>query len=645
MNPAPNNPTDFDLLNLIDQPADLRRLPKRQLVQLAAQLRAELIERVAQTGGHLSANLGVIELTIALHYVFNTPDDRLIWDVGHQSYGHKMLTGRREAMSGLRTRDGISGFTRRAESDFDPFGAGHSSTSISAALGMAVAAKLRGEDHHAVAVIGDGALTAGQAFEALNHAGDLKANLLVVLNDNEMSISKNVGALNQHLTRLRSNPVVNKLRQGGQNLLSQTGPLGEILNTTRVGLRDGMKHLLGVTSLFEELGFAYFGPIDGHDLPLLVDTLENLRRQTGPRLLHVVTQKGRGFNPAELDPVRYHGVGKFDPKNHAKIEPQPAETSKTDVPKTWTPGTWTQAFSDWLDKQGGDPSVVVITPAMIEGSGLAGFAARHPQRCFDVGIAEQHAVTFAGGLAAEGLRPVVAIYSTFLQRAWDQVIHDIALQNLPVLFAVDRAGLVGPDGATHAGSFDLAFGQAVPNLKIAVPADATDLRAALDWGISDATPVLVRYPRGECPADLGGESALTPLGLRVRRRVDDPQRSLLVIALGSKVQTALKASANLAATVVDLRWAKPIDWPALLPLIQEHAAWMIIEEGSKLSGIGASMIAHTTELGLFKPVKHMALPDTFIEHGTRGECLADCGLDELGLNSTMSDFLRQVLPT
>lgn len=636
---APNEPTDFNLLDLIDDPADLRRLPRRQLVQLATQLRAELIERVAQTGGHLAANLGVIELTIALHYVFNTPDDRLVWDVGHQSYGHKMLTGRREAMSGLRTREGISGFTRRSESDFDPFGAGHSSTSISATLGMAVAAKLRGKDNHAVAVIGDGALTAGQAFEALNHAGDLKANLLVVLNDNEMSISKNVGALNQHLTRLRSNPVVNKLRQGGQNLLSQTGPLGEILNTTRIGVRDGMKHLLGVTSLFEELGFAYFGPIDGHDLPLLVDTLENLRRQTGPRLLHVVTQKGRGFNPAELDPVRYHGVGKFDPKNHAKIEPKPAPAGKSAPQKTWT-----QAFGDWLESQGRDPSVVVITPAMIEGSGLADFAAHHPQRCFDVGIAEQHAVTFAGGLAAEGLRPVVAIYSTFLQRAWDQVIHDIALQNLPVLFAVDRAGLVGPDGATHAGSFDLAFGQAIPNLKIAVPADATDLRAALDWGISDDTPVLVRYPRGECPIDLGGEPALTPLGLRVRRQASDPQHSLLVIALGSKVQTALKASADLAATVVDLRWAKPIDWTALLPLIREHAAWMIIEEGSKLSGIGASMIAHTSELGLFKPVKHMALPDTFIEHGTRDECLADCRLDERGLNSTMSDFLRQVLP-
>ncbi|HUM99447.1 MAG TPA: 1-deoxy-D-xylulose-5-phosphate synthase [Halothiobacillus sp.] len=632
MPPLPRDTPLLDLLDLIEHPDDLRRLAKRQLPPLAAQLRAELITRVAQTGGHLAANLGVIELTIALHYVFNTPDDRLVWDVGHQTYGHKMLTGRRNAMSGLRMRDGLSGFTRRAESAFDPFGAGHSSTSISAALGMAAAAKLQGKTHHAVAIIGDGALTAGQAFEALNHAGELKANLLVVLNDNEMSISKNVGALNQHLTRLRSNPVVNKLRSGGQSLLAQTGPLGEILNTTRAGLRDGVKHLLGVTSLFEELGFAYFGPIDGHDVTLLVETLENLRTQTGPRLLHVVTQKGRGFNPAELDPVRYHGVGKFDPK----IEPQPTPAAAGK--------TWTQGFSDWLDTQCANPQVVVITPAMIEGSGLARFAAQNPSRCFDVGIAEQHAVTFAGGLATEGLRPVVAIYSTFLQRAWDQVIHDIALQNLPVLFAIDRAGLVGPDGATHAGSFDLAFGQAIPNLKIAVPSDALELQAALNIGIQAPSPVLVRYPRGECPADLGGEPAGQPLGLRVRRRMPAPQHSILVVALGSKVQTALTAATALPATIVDLRWAKPIDWVTLRPLIEQHAGWLIIEEGSKLGGIGATLIAQAAEQGLCKPVKHLSLPDEFIEHGTRQECLHDCGLDETCLNRTMTEFLTQVLP-
>lgn len=632
MPPLSRDTAALDLLDLIDDPAALRRLSKRQLIPLTAELRAELITRVAQTGGHLAANLGVVELTTALHYVFNTPDDRLVWDVGHQSYSHKMLTGRRAAMSGLRMRDGLCGFTRREESPFDPFGAGHSSTSISAALGMAVAAQLQGKTQHAVAIIGDGALTAGQAFEALNHAGELKANILVVLNDNEMSISKNVGALNQHLTRLRSNPVVNKLRAGGQTLLAQTGPLGDILNTTRVGLRDGVKHLLGVTSLFEELGFSYFGPIDGHDVTLLVDTLENLRTQTGPRLLHVVTQKGRGFNPAELDPVRYHGVGKFDPK--IEPQPQPASASKT----------WTQSFSDWLDTQCANPAVVVITPAMIEGSGLANFAARQPSRCFDVGIAEQHAVTFAGGLASEGLRPVVAIYSTFLQRAWDQVIHDIALQNLPVLFAIDRAGLVGPDGATHAGSFDLAFGQAIPNLKLAVPSDALELHTALNLGLHEAGPVLVRYPRGECPADLGGEPPRHPFGLRVRRRADQPERSLLIVALGSKVQTALNAAAPLPATVVDLRWAKPIDWANLRPLIAQHVGWLIIEEGSELGGIGATLIARAAEEGLFKPVKHLGLPDQFIEHGTRLECLHDCGLDETSLHRTMTDFLTQVLP-
>ncbi|ANJ66950.1 1-deoxy-D-xylulose-5-phosphate synthase [Halothiobacillus diazotrophicus] len=633
MSPRIPDSTDADLLSLIELPADLRRLPKRQLAQLANELRTQLIESVAKTGGHLAANLGVIELTIALHYVFDTPNDRLIWDVGHQAYGHKMLTGRRAAMTRLRMRDGPSGFTRRSESAFDAFGAGHSSTSISAALGMAVAAGLQHESRRSVAIIGDGALTAGQAFEALNHAGELQSDLLVVLNDNEMSISRNVGALTEHLTRLRSNPMINKLRQGGHTLLAHGGPLGELLNTTRVGLRDGVKHLLGVTSLFEELGFQYFGPIDGHDLGTLVDTLQNLREQTGPRLLHVVTQKGRGFNAAERDPVRYHGVGRFDPK----IEPQPAASGPSAK-------TWTNAFSQWLADQDDNEKLVVITPAMIEGSGLAEFGRRHPDRCFDVGIAEQHAVTFAGGLAAEGLRPLVAIYSTFLQRAWDQVIHDIALQNLPVLFAVDRAGLVGPDGATHAGSFDLAFGQAIPNLMLAVPADERELRTALDLGTELDAPVLVRYPRGDCPADLGGEPPTTPFGLRVRRAAETPADSLLVVALGTKVATALNASENLPVTMVDLRWAKPIDWAALAPLIENHAGWMIVEEGSKLGGIGATLIATATERGLFKPVMHLALPDVFIEHGTRNECLADGGLDVGSLNSRMCDFLRRILP-
>lgn len=620
-----------DWLDQIHSPADLRRLPRRLLPALAEALRAELIQRVAETGGHLAPNLGVVELTLALHAVFNTPEDRLVWDVGHQAYSHKMLTGRRDAMPSLRQRDGLSGFTRRAESPFDPFGAGHSSTSISAALGMAAAAKLTGQKRHSIAVIGDGALTAGQAFEALNHAGELQADLLVVLNDNDMSISRNVGALQQHLTRLRSNPVISRLRDGGQALLAHAGPLGEILGSTRIGLRDGVKHLLGVTSLFEELGFSYFGPIDGHDLPLLIDTLENLKCQSGPRLLHVITQKGRGFNPAELDPVRFHGVGKFDPK----IEPQPAAT----------PGkSWTHAFSDWLERQAARPELVVITPAMIEGSGLAGFAARHPTRCFDVGIAEQHAVTFAGGMAADGMRPIVAIYSTFLQRAWDQVIHDIALQNLPVLFAVDRAGQVGPDGATHAGSFDLAFGQAVPNLALAAPSDRRELFALLDTAYAHPGPVLVRYPRGECPDDLGGEPADHPFGLRVRRRADHPVQSVLVIGLGATIALALHAAAHLPATVVDLRWAKPIDWPALLPLLTTHAAWLILEEGSALGGIGATLIAEAALQGIHRPVRRVAIPDQFIEQGSREQCLADCGLETIHLHHTMTELLRQVAP-
>ncbi len=629
MPPPPLSAADW--LDTLHSPAEVRRVPRRLLPQVAEALRAELIRRVAETGGHLAPNLGVVELTLALHAVFNTPDDRLVWDVGHQAYTHKMLTGRREAMSSLRQRDGLSGFTRRAESPFDPFGAGHSSTSISAALGMAVAAKLLGQKRHSIAVIGDGALTAGQAFEALNHAGEIKADVLVVLNDNDMSISRNVGALQQHLTRLRSNPVISRLRDGGQALLSHTGPLGDILGSTRIGLRDGVKHLLGVTSLFEELGFAYFGPIDGHDLPLLLDTLENLKRHSGPRILHVITQKGRGFNPAELDPVRFHGVGKFDPK----IEPQPLATHGK---------SWTHAFADWLERHAARPELAVITPAMIEGSGLAGFAARHPARCFDVGIAEQHALTFAGGLAAEGMHPVVAIYSTFLQRAWDQLIHDIALQNLPVLLAVDRAGQVGPDGATHAGSFDLAFGQAIPNLILAAPSDRRELFALLDAAYAHAGPALVRYPRGECPDDLGGEPADHPFGLRVRRRALDPSRSLLVIALGAPVALGLHAAEHLPATVVDLRWAKPIDWPALLPLMSTHAAWLILEEGSALGGIGATLITEAALQGIHKPVRRAAIPDQFIEHGSREQCLADCGLETTQLTHTMTELLRQAAP-
>jgi len=625
-----------DLLNLIDSPADLRRLSRQQLEQLASELREFLLASVARTGGHLAANLGVIELTVALHAVFDTPDDHLIWDVGHQAYAHKMLTGRRRAMAKLREREGPSGFTRRSESEYDPFGAGHSSTSISAALGMAIADKLKGRPNRSVAVIGDGALTAGQAFEALNHAGDTRADLLVVLNDNDMSISTNVGALNQHLTRLRSNPVIDRLRRSGQQLFSQTGPLGELMQSTRIGLRDGVKHLLGVNSLFEELGLAYYGPIDGHDMPLLLDTLENLRDQPGPRLLHVLTQKGRGYAAAEQDPTRYHGVSPFSLKSAGgKSSPKVPESPT----KAKQGVSWTEAFAQWLDRRGDDPNLVVITPAMLEGSGLTRFHARHPERCLDVGIAEQHAVTLAGGMSTAGMKPVVAIYSTFLQRAWDQVIHDIALQDLNVLFAIDRAGLVGPDGATHAGSFDLALGHAIPNLTIAAPADRADLDALLDWGLGHPGPVMVRYPRGNCPTDLGGEPASSPNTLRVRQRCAAPGNGVLVVAIGAMVETALKAAEGLPVTVVDPRVVKPIDWPGLQPLIESHRGWVVIEEGSTAAGIGEGLVRRAAEAGIDRPVRVAGLPDRFIEHGTRDECLADAGLDVRGLRTTIQSLL------
>jgi 1-deoxy-D-xylulose-5-phosphate synthase len=625
-----------DLLNRIDDPADLRHLSRTQLAQLADELRDYLLASVARTGGHLAANLGVIELTIALHTVFETPNDHLVWDVGHQAYAHKMLTGRRRDMARLRDRDGPAGFTRRSESPYDPFGAGHSSTSISAALGMAIADRIQGRKHRSIAVIGDGALTAGQAFEALNHAGDTQANLLVVLNDNDMSISANVGALNQHLTRLRSNPVIDRLRRSGKELLDHGGPLGELMQSTRIGLRDGMKHLLGVSSLFEELGLTFYGPIDGHDLPLLLDTLENLRDQPGPRLLHVVTQKGRGYAAAEEDPTRFHGVGAFSLKTPgSKSSPKVPEPPRNALAGI----NWTEAFAQWLDKRGEDPKLIVITPAMLEGSGLTRFHRHHPDRCLDVGIAEQHAVTLAGGLSTAGMKPVVAIYSTFLQRAWDQVIHDIALQNLDVLFAIDRAGLVGPDGATHAGSFDLALGHAIPNLTIAAPADQADLNALLDWGYTQPGPVLVRYPRGTCPVDLGGEPAEMPHGMRVRQRCSSPEQGILVVAIGATVETALAAAEGLPVTVVDPRVVKPIDWDGLAPLIEQHAGWLVVEEGAAEGGIGQGLVSRAAEAGLNRPVRLLGLPDRFIEHGSRSECLTDAGLDVAQLRTNIQSLL------
>ncbi|KTG16426.1 MULTISPECIES: 1-deoxy-D-xylulose-5-phosphate synthase [unclassified Guyparkeria] len=629
------SPQQTHLLDLIEQPADLRALSRGSLPALVEEMRHALLAQVEETGGHLSANLGVVELTLALHRVFDTPYDRLVWDVGHQAYLHKMLTGRRSWMAKLRQRGGPAGFTRREESEHDPFGAGHSSTSVSAALGMALAAEQRGEDRQAVAIIGDGAMTAGQAFEALNHAGDRQANLLVILNDNEMSISPNVGALNQHFTRLRSNPLVERFRHSGEELLAQAGPLGELLESTRAGLRDGVRHLLGTSSLFEELGFRYYGPIDGHDLDTLLDTLTNLREQSGPRLLHVVTQKGRGLAPAERDPVGFHGVARNGVSQAVDTARPPAKAPK--------PPSWTEAAADYLCKKAAaDDRVVAITPAMVEGSGLKGFQSRFPKRLFDVGIAEQHAVTLAGGLAAEGLRPVVAIYSTFLQRAWDQVIHDIALQHLPVTFLVDRAGLVGPDGPTHAGSFDLALGMSVPNLAVAVPADRRDLETAMDWALAHDGPVLIRYPRDRCPQDLGGETlGDEPTSPRLLRR----GRTVLVVGIGAMVERLVAVCEELDATLLDLRWAKPSSIDSLAELAREHDAVVTVEEGSRIGGVGSELLHALSEQGLGRPGLRLGLDDRFIEHGTREECLADSGLDSRSIRDNIAAFLDKVSAT
>ncbi|WP_372591089.1 1-deoxy-D-xylulose-5-phosphate synthase [Guyparkeria sp.] len=623
-------------LDLIDSPADLKGLSRPTLHALAEELRTALLAQIDATGGHLSANLGVVELTLALHRVFDAPEDRLVWDVGHQTYLHKTLTGRRGEIGRLRQRGGPAGFTRRAESPYDPFGAGHSSTSISAALGMAIAARQQGSARHAVAIIGDGAMTAGQAFEALNHAGDCRADLLVILNDNEMSISPNVGALNQHLTRLRSLPLIEKLRHSGESVLAQAGPLGDLLGSTRASLRDGMRHLTGASSLFEELGFRYFGPIDGHDLDALLDTLGNLRDQPGPRLLHVVTQKGRGLDEAERDPVRYHGVGQRTVSRLASKEIAPPASPSTRP-------TWTEATAEILCRRAeSDPRIVTITPAMVEGSGLKTFQERFPDRLHDVGIAEQHAVTLAGGLATEGLRPVVAIYSTFLQRAWDQVIHDIALQNLPVVFLVDRAGLVGPDGPTHAGSFDMSLGLSVPNLRLAAPADQRDLEAAMETALAHDGPTMIRFPRDRCPADLGGAAGSDSWAPRLIRRSSNAGRRLLLIAVGPLTETLQPICEELDLTLLDLRWVKPLPFEAIAELAEAHAGVVTVEEGSRIGGVGAEILSRLLESGNPRPALRLGIEDRFIEHGSRDECLADTGLDFQSLADSIAAFLDRI---
>lgn len=606
-------------LEQISSPADLRGLTSAQLSELAQELRAYVLQSVAQTGGHLSSNLGTIELTIALHYIFNTPYDRLVWDVGHQTYAHKILTGRRERMATLRQYGGISGFPRRDESEYDTFVAGHSSTSVSAALGMALAARQKGENRRTVAIIGDGAMSAGMAFEGLNNAGVSDANLLVILNDNEMSISPPVGALNRHLAKLID--FYNTAKDTAKTVLSQMPALFEIAKR----LEGHAKGVLVPGTLFEELGFNYVGPIDGHDLESLVSALERLREAHGPQFLHVITRKGNGYKLAEADPIAYHGPGKFDPA----VGLQKNLSS---------PKTFTQVFGDWVcDMAERDTRLVAITPAMREGSGLVEFERRFPERYYDVGIAEQHAVTFAAGLACEGLKPVVAVYSTFLQRAYDQVVHDVALQNLPVVFAVDRAGIVGADGATHMGAFDIAFLRCIPNMGILTPADENECRRLLCTAYAVNGPVAVRYPRG-CGVGVEVEESLEPLPYG-KGEVRQQGERVAVLAFGPLVYKALQATKDLGATVVNMRSVKPLDETLLKQIAQSHQMLVTLEEGCVAGGAGSAVLETLQRLGLVRPVLQLGLPDRFIEHGNTETLKSHYGLDAQGIEAAIRRFL------
>ena len=613
------------LLDKIHSPGDLRQLPRAQLQPLADELRTFLLESVAATGGHLSSNLGTVELTVALHYVFNTPQDRIVWDVGHQTYAHKILTGRRERMQTLRQLGGLSGFPRRDESEYDAFGVGHSSTSISAALGMAVAARQQGKDHHCIAVIGDGAMTAGMAFEALNNAGmEQDLRLLVILNDNDMSISPPVGALNRYLAHLMSGQFYAKARDMGKSVLRGVPPLLEFARR----LEEQAKGMVLPATLFEKFGFNYIGPIDGHDLHALIPTLENLRNLKGPQFLHIVTRKGKGYKPAEADPVAYHGPGRFDPAVGllpSVTPPRPA---------------FTQIFGQWLcDMAERDIRLVGITPAMREGSGMVEFHQRFPGRYFDVGIAEQHAVTFAAGLACEGLKPVVAIYSTFLQRAYDQQIHDVALQNLPVVFALDRAGLVGADGATHAGNYDIAFTRCIPNMAVACPADEAECRLLLSTAFAQNGPVTVRYPRGAGVGIQPGTGLETlPFGKgEIRRhsgqgrRSEDFRPKLALLAFGCLLYPALEAAETLDATVANMRWAKPLDEALLLEIAQGHDVLVTLEDGCIMGGAGSALLECLQAHGITLPVLQLGLPDAFIEQGEQAKLYQLQGLDANGI--------------
>ncbi len=611
----------YTLLDTVNSPAALRSLDRDQLPQLALELREFLIDSVSKTGGHLSSNLGTVELTIALHYIYDTPEDKLVWDVGHQTYVHKILTGRREAMSRLRMAGGIAGFPKRDESPYDTFGTGHSSTSISAALGMAVAAKLQGSERRSVAIIGDGAMTGGMAFEALNNAGALDANLLVILNDNDMSISRPVGALNNYLAKLMSGRFYAAMRRGSEKVLKGMPPVLEFAKRAE----EHVKGMVIPGTLFEEFGFNYIGPIDGHDLDALIDTLNNIRKLEGPQFLHIVTQKGKGYPLAEEDCLLYHGVSKFD-------------STQGIIAHTSNKPTYTQVFGHWLcDMAEQSEQLVGITPAMSEGSGMTEFAERFPDRYFDVGIAEQHALTFAAGLACDGYKPVVAIYSTFLQRAYDQLIHDIAIQNLPVVLAIDRGGLVGADGATHAGSFDLSYLRCIPNMTVMAPADENECRQMLYTAYQMNTPSAVRYPRGTGPGELiRQEMSALPIGKAEVRREG---RRVAILAFGSMLAPAMEAAEQLDATVVNMRFVKPLDADLVARLAREHDFLVTVEENVIQGGAGSAVAECLLQHGIYVPLLQLGLPDCFIEQGVPGKMLADCGLDGKGLIESITSIL------
>ena len=614
--------TEYPTLALVNSPADLRQFPEERLTQLCQELRTFLLHSVSRSSGHLASGLGVVELTVALHYVYQTPVDKLVWDVGHQAYPHKILTGRRDRMATIRQKDGVHPFPWREESEYDPLSVGHSSTSIGAALGMAVAAKRQGLDHKVVAVIGDGALTAGMAFEAMNHAGDLHEDMLVILNDNEMSISENVGALNNHLAKWLSGSIYTTLREGGKKVLSGLPPVKELA-------RRAEEHIKGMVipgTLFEELGFNYIGPIDGHDIKALVNTLKNMRQLKGPQLLHVMTKKGKGYEPAEKDPIGYHGVPKFNPEDDCLPK------NKGGKP------TFSNIFGQWLcDMAEADSKLVGITPAMREGSGMVEFSQKYPERYFDVAIAEQHAVTFAAGLAIEGMKPVVAIYSSFMQRAYDQIIHDVAIQNLPVLFAIDRAGLVGADGPTHQGAFDISFLRTIPNMVIMTPSDENECRMMLTTGYQLNQPAAVRYPRGtgSC-VTLNTELETLPVG---KGQIVRQGQSIALLCFGTLLHQAKSVAEKLNATLIDMRFVKPLDTELLKTITAQHDVLVTIEENAVQGGAGSAVNEWMMTQRVLIPVLNIGLPDRFIEQGTQEEIYHILRLNSAGIEQRIREFM------